>query len=122
MASEGNKSGNPQWTPELARELGRKGGEARAESLRRKKEMTPEERAREVIMLKQERLVSELLDAALGQGDFAQLDLKTRVSATVKALEWSIGRPASAPKGQGRKPEEPEEESFGINIFTQEPA
>jgi hypothetical protein len=43
-----------------------------------------------------EDLVSELLDAAKGRGDYSGLSPADRLKATIKALEYSVGRPVPA--------------------------
>lgn len=88
-----------QFTPESAREAGRASAAAR----RRRAEMSPEERARDTIAGKMDDLTAELVSAALGQGDFSDLKLETRVTALTKLLEWGLGRPTTAkpPKEEG---------------------
>lgn len=82
-----------------------KGGKAKAENARRRKESRtgklPEERVREAIDDDLEDVVDVLIDAALGKGSFAELDNKTRVDAAVKVLYWGIGKPRTeAPKAK----------------------
>lgn len=89
------------WNPETAAEAGRKSGETR----RRRAAMTPEERAFDAIGQKLGQLTGELMDAALGQGDFKELKLETRVTALTRLLEWRLGRPGSVKP----KDDEPEE-------------
>lgn len=88
------------WDEESAAEAGRKSGEAR----RRKSSMTPEERALDAIGGKLGDLTTELLDAALGHGDFAELKPETRLTAILRAMEWKLGKPPTA-----HKPELPKE-------------
>jgi hypothetical protein len=77
--------------------------------------MTPEERARDAIARKSDRLIGELIDAALGEGDFAELKLETRVTALQRLLEWQLGRPASTkPK---EEPEGPAVPADGEALF-----
>lgn len=71
--------------------------------------MTPEERALEAIGNKTDRLVGELISAALGEGDFTDLKLDTRVTALTRLLEWKLGRPGAVKP----KAEEPEETPAG---------
>lgn len=94
-----------EFTEESAREAGKRSGEVR----RRRASMTPEERALESIAQKTPRLMGELIDAALGEGDFADLKLETRVTALTRLLEWKLGRPGSVKP----KADEPEEEPPG---------
>lgn len=56
-------------------------------------QMTDTERAQALIQSKLSPLTRQLLDAALGRKDFASLDPKERLAATIRALEWGIGRP-----------------------------
>ena len=93
------------WDAESAAEAGRRSGEAR----RRKAELTPEERVFDAIDQKSDKLVKELIDAALGDGDFEELKLETRVTALTRLLEWRIGKPKSAaPKESKEGPAVPE--------------
>ena len=93
------------WDSEAAAEAGRRSGEAR----RRKSEMTPEERAFDAIGKKLDALTGELIDAALGQGDFADLKLETRVTALQRLMEWRLGRPAAVkPKDEPDQPAVPD--------------
>lgn len=99
------------WDAESAAEAGRKSGEAR----RRKAAMTPEERALDDIGRRLGDLTSELIDAALGQGDFADLKLETRVTALQRLMEWRLGRPASVkPKEDADTPAVP---ASGDDLF-----
>lgn len=92
------------WDREAAAEAGRKSGEAR----RRRAAMSPEERVRDSISKQSDALVSELIDAALGHGDFEDLKLETRVTAITRLLEWQLGRPASVkPKEEETTPAVP---------------
>lgn len=76
---------------EAAAEAGRRSGETR----RRKRELTPEQRVQDAIASKLPQLTKELLDAALGLGDFEDLKLETRVATATRLVEWRIGRPAA---------------------------
>jgi hypothetical protein len=82
---------------------------ASAETQRRQREMTPEQRALDAIGARLGQLTNELLEAALGRGDFAPhfegegddkvfvagLKPETRVSALIRAMEWRLGRPST---------------------------
>ncbi len=99
------------WDAEAAAEAGRKSGEVR----RRKATMTPEERAFDAIGTKLGDLTGELIDAALGRGDFENLKLETRVTALTRLLEWRLGRPASVkPK---EEPDQPDVPTDGDELF-----
>ena len=79
------------WDAESAAEAGRRSGEVR----RRKAQMSPEERVHDAIRGKLDKLVGELIHAALGEDDFEDLKLETRVTALTRLLEWELGRPAA---------------------------
>ena len=92
------------WDAESAAEAGRRSGESR----RRKATMTPEERALDAIGRNLDGLTKELIDAALGRGDFEGLKLETRVTALQRLMEWRLGRPASVkPKEEPDAPAVP---------------
>jgi len=59
----------------------------------RKRALSPEERAAEAARTAAPELIRELLDAALGKGDFTQLKGEERLKALTRALEYGIGRP-----------------------------
>jgi len=86
----------PQWDSDAAAEAGRRSGEAR----RRAAAMNPQERALDAITKKLGSLTNELISAALGEGSFAELDPKTRVSALVRVLEYGLGKPTVAAKAE----------------------
>lgn len=88
---------------DAAAEAGRRSGEAR----RRRAALTPEERALESIGAKLGRLTEELINAALGQGDFEELKLETRVTALQRLIEWKLGRPAAAKPSKDDPEENP---------------
>lgn len=92
---------NPQpgapWDAEAARDAGRKSGEAR----RRKRDLSPVERAEEAAGRDAPQLVKELLDAAHGRGSFEGLNADLRLKALIRALEYGLGRPSTTPKGPG---------------------
>jgi len=97
------------WDSETAAEAGRRSGEAR----KRKREMSPEERAFDAIGQKLGDLTAELIDAALGRGDFTDLKLETRVTALQRLMEWRLGRPASVkPKEEPDVPAVPDGNSL----------
>jgi hypothetical protein len=81
-------------TPEQARLGGIKSGETR----RAKAEKKAEARALELFAGASEELAQELLDAALGRGNWGQggnalLDPKERSSLLKTCLEYAVGRP-----------------------------
>ena len=77
---------------ESAKEGQRRG----VETKKRRKTMSPEERALEAIGADLGRLANELLDAAHGKGDFEDLKPETRLSAVLRALEWKLGKAPTA--------------------------
>lgn len=77
-----------------AAEAGRKGAEVRA----RKRDLTPEERALDAIKGKLSSLTNELMNAALGQGDFVDLKPETRVAALKTLMEYGLGKPTAQSK------------------------
>lgn len=85
---------NTPWDTESAAEAGRKSGEAR----RRASSMTVQERAQDAIGRKLGALTQELLNAALGEGSFSELEPKTRLQAVLRALEYGLGKPGAASK------------------------
>ncbi len=101
------------WDEDTAAEAGRKSGEVR----RRKASLTPEERALDAIGQKLGRLTNELIDAALGEGDFADLKLETRVSATRTLLEWKLGKAAAIRPKPSEEEEDPEAVSTPETLF-----
>jgi hypothetical protein len=53
------------------------------------------------------RISKELLNAALGRGDYAeQLKPRERLQAVIKALEWGIGRPIPQVPSAGELPQD----------------
>jgi hypothetical protein len=71
-----------------------KGVEAR----RRKAAMSPQERALDAISSKLGDLTRELLNAALGVGDFEELKPETRVAALKTLMEYGLGKPTAQAK------------------------
>jgi len=102
---------NGVWDAESAAEAGRRSGEVR----RRKSTMTPEERALESIGAKLGSLTKELLEAALGEGDFEDLKPETRLTAILRAMEWKLGK---APTAKRQETETPPEVPTAEGLFT----
>lgn len=113
----------PAWTPEEAREMGRRGGEARAAALRDRQALGAAAVVRRALDENAAKLIDELVDAALGRGNFATrvvtvggekyletgLAAKERKDALVKLLEMAAGKPGTAEPPKEQKPEEVEE-------------
>jgi hypothetical protein len=87
---------NPQWTSEQAREAAKLSHLARAAN----KEKDPATRATELVRAATPALMGELLKAARGEEEFEGLTPAARLSAIIKALEYGVGRPTAAPKGE----------------------
>lgn len=75
---------------EKAREASAKGNAEKA----RRRALEPEVRALLKLEDAADQLTQALLDAALGRGTFATLSPADRLKATIKALEYSVGRPS----------------------------
>ena len=85
------------FTSDNAQEMGRRGVQARRENAGRRAALGADTRAREVLASSAEALARELLNAALGRGNYAEdLKPKDRLQAVIKALEWGVGRPIPA--------------------------
>lgn len=96
------------WDAETAKAMAAKGGKASGEAKRLAK-LTAEDRAKEALKGKSEKLVKELLKAALGEDEYELLSPKDRLAAVTRALEYAIGRPyTSKPE---TKPEESDEDT-----------
>ncbi len=95
------QAAKPFSDPDFASEAGKKSAELRA-----LRSGTPEDRAQAAIQRKLGRLTSELLDAALGEGDFADLKASDRLKALTTALQYGLGRPGAA-KPTDTAPEAP---------------
>jgi hypothetical protein len=94
------------WTAEEAIEMGRKGGTASAEARAAKRDLSPEDQAREAMKSKSEDLARKLLDCALKRGDFSELDdPKLQMKAVELSLYYVLGRPVA------RSQEVPEEKA-----------
>lgn len=93
---------NPAWDSEAASAAGKKGAAVRWERYRLQKE-DPEAFLRETFEAHKSALSRELLDAALGRGEWHDLPLEKRLAALTKALEYAVGRPVqrSSPKDEG---------------------
>lgn len=86
------------WTPEQAREMGRRGGRASGKARR-----TAEAIARAKLARESPKLAEELLKAARGEPPYDKLDPKDRLNAVLRALEHGIGR---APQAKVEEPKE----------------
>ena len=100
------------FTKETAKEASQRGVQARRERATQRAEMQADVRAKDVLASSAEALAKELVHAALGRGEYATLAPRERLQATIKGLEWAIGRP-----GPPAPPEQPIEEPEGL-IFS----
>jgi hypothetical protein len=78
-------------------EAAKRSHEARA----RRRTLSPEERASEAARTAAPELIRELLDAALGKGDFEAIKPEDRLKALTRALEYGIGRPGVRAREDG---------------------
>jgi hypothetical protein len=108
-----------QWTPEEAAEMARLGGLASAEARKRRATMTPKERAIEAIRDKGDRLIQELLNAALGEGDFHDLELRSRTTALMRCTDYLIGKPTTMGPLETASSDDapPEPDGFTIEVI-----
>jgi len=83
-----------------------------AASRKRRAELSPEERAAEAARTAAPELIRELLNAALGKGDFEGLKGEDRLKALTRALEYGIGRP-----GVMRREDEPQPIPTAESLF-----
>lgn len=115
MGSEATSDGQQERgiTKANASELGKRGAAARAAN-RRLAEEDPIAYANLRLTENRARLVTELLSAALGRGDWKDLPLDKRLQALIKALEYAQGKPVT-----GRAASEGDEEEVprrGISV------
>lgn len=98
----------PAFDSETAAEAGKASGEAR-----RRLRKTPMDRAMEAAGRAAPQLLDDLLAAAKGEGVFADLPSKLRLTALMRALEYALGRPTvAAPKATD--PDVPEDQGIRI--------
>lgn len=86
-------------TPEEARELGRRGGQASAAARAERAKLRQDVLAKARFEQAADDMAKVIIDAAMGREDFAQLAPKERAMFALKALEYGVGRP---------RPSEPE--------------
>ena len=99
------------FTTENAKEMSQRGVQARRERAARRVELQADARAKDTFACSAEALAKELVNAALGRGEYAKLKPGERLQATIKALEWGIGRP-----GPAVQPKKAIEEGAGLVI------
>ena len=86
-------------TPEEARELGRKGGQASAAARAERAKLRQDVLAKARFEQAADDMAKVIIDAAMGKDDFKVLSPKERAMFALKALEYGVGRP---------RPSEPE--------------
>lgn len=91
------------WSEEEAKRAAARSAEVRAKRAEARRDPPP---ARQTFEAATGALALELVDAALGQGSFADLAPDKRLAALIKALEFGIGRPQQA-KDEKARPEAP---------------
>lgn len=94
---------NEPWDSERARAAALKSAEVR----KRKAELPPLDRALEAVKGKSESLVKELLKAAFGEDEFADLKPEVRLRAIERALEYGLGKPRVTRDDPGPEEEAP---------------
>lgn len=98
------------FTPESAREAQRKSAETR----RRRKEMTPAERVREIAAADAPTAIRDLIKGAKGQQPYDTLTPKERLDAWKTVLAYGVGRPTSSKVATDQPQEEPEQEEIAL--------
>ncbi len=83
---------------EEAAELGRRGGLAAAETRAAKARLRTDAKARKTFEKASPAMAVELVKAAKGEDEYAELDLEKRVNLMLRVLEFGIGRPGAGPK------------------------
>jgi len=86
-------------TPEEARELGRKGGQASAAARAERAKLRQDVLAKARFEQAADDMAKVIIDAAMGKDDLKVLSPKERAMFALKALEYGVGRP---------RPSEPE--------------
>ena len=98
----------PEWTAEQAREMAAKGGKAAAARRRAAAAKDPLAEIRKTVEGGLSDYVKELQAAAKGEGAYADLLVKDRVSINKFLFEWAAGRPVT--RGTAPAPAEDEDE------------
>lgn len=80
----------------LSKEDAAKGGRASAEARRRKKALAADVKAKKAFENAADKMAQILINAALGEGEFARLEPKDRAQFAQKVLEYAVGRPRQA--------------------------
>ena len=96
------------WTAEEAAAFAKKGGDARAAQAKLRRDQSPEERAKAAISGSVENVAKELMQAALGVGDFIDLSAKDRLPAILRLLEYGLGKPSAMAPRDDTDPDKPE--------------
>lgn len=96
--------------------MGARGGRASAEARRKKKVIRADLLAKAKFEGRAEDMANVLIQAALGQGDFARLDPKERAQFALKVLEYGLGRPRAMEPAMAEPVETVSGLSFGTNV------
>lgn len=86
------------FTPETAREMGRKGGKASAASRSRTKSLSH-------LRENPTELFNELYKAAFGRDEWSDLPMDKRLQALNKLIEYAVGRPTPMKEGETAEPD-----------------
>ncbi len=88
------------WDKETARQAAMKSAEVR----RRKRDMTPEQRAKDRAAAASEEAMKDLIKASKGQEEFKDLEPAKQLDAIKAVLMYGIGKP---PNAAPMKPDDP---------------
>lgn len=94
------------WTKETAKEAQKKSAEVR----RRRKQMTPAERVRDIAAADADAAIRDLIKGAKGQEEFSELSPKERLDMWKTVLAYGVGRPTSSKVTQAESEEDQEPE------------
>lgn len=98
----------PAWDSESAKEAAAKSAEVR----RRRAEMTPAERVRDLAAADADASMRDLIKAAHGKDEFEKLAIEKRVDALKSVLAYGVGRPTAikTEPADNPEPDDPPEE------------
>jgi len=104
------------FTKENAKELGRQGGLASAETRRKQRRLSEDVRARRVFERASPDMADEIVKAAKGEAPYEELPVDERVKLMLKVIEFGIGRPGAGPKREAASPQEAQADGAGFSI------
>jgi hypothetical protein len=102
------------WTPDEAKANASLGGKAAAARGKARRQMPVVERARKALEDATGQAAKALVDAALGQNGFEDLDVGERLKAVLKVLDYGLGRPATN-KPEEKPPAEGEQSGLALS-------